>query len=162
MDLDRIRQILELTTISALLDSPDSVKIIPPGEVTTNIGRLYYQRPKKKFPYKISKDKTGKTKVGYITPVQSKLSKLPPNLTGYYKFVKKENQMDSKMLRKIFEIEEKIDREREDLESRILSLFDEVDDITRSDLQGIVSVIVSDAIKHGRKLQQQEEGNKNE
>jgi hypothetical protein len=55
-------------SISGLLDAPDSIGIIPAGEITTNISNLYYKRPKRKFPYKISQNKKGKKRIGYITP----------------------------------------------------------------------------------------------
>ena len=61
----------EITTVSALIDDPNSVGIIPPGEVTTNISQVYAKRPKNKFPYKITKNKKG-TKVTYKDPAKEK------------------------------------------------------------------------------------------
>jgi len=65
--------IAELTSISALLDAPNSISIIPPGQITTNISNLYYQRPKKKFPFKITRNKK-QTKIGFINPIDNKQS----------------------------------------------------------------------------------------
>ena len=47
------KRVDELTSFSAQIDDPKSIGLIAPGQVTTNIGKMYYKRPKNKFPYQV-------------------------------------------------------------------------------------------------------------